>query len=290
VPAVSYVEQFSNIFRLNNTFMADLKKKAQGCGYYDYLTKYLTFPPPGPIPPPTGDDQCKGIWQTIKQAVSNINPCFNIYQITTTCPALWDVLGFPGSFEYLPAGAKIYFDRDDVKKAMNAPATKIPWAECKPVLLSYGDSSIPSSLSVLPRVIEKSERTIIGAGSLDFVIMPTGILLSIQNMTWNGAQGFQKPPIEEFIVPTHKQYSLSTISGSGVQGVAHTERGLTWVEIYLSGHMVPQYTPSSAYKHLEYLLGRIPNLNDNIPFTFQMTPAQPPANPLDTGEDTIIRR
>ncbi len=58
----------------------------------------------------------------------------------------------------------------------------------------------------------------------------------IQNMTWNGAQGFTKKPSDPFYVPYHHDYSKSTLAGAGVFGTTHTERGLTWVSIDLSGH------------------------------------------------------
>jgi carboxypeptidase D len=274
VVAVPFVDAFDNIFRLNDTYMADIKRKATSCGYYDYIAKYMTFPPPGPMPLPNGDEECVGIWGDIKKAVTIVNPCFNMYQITTTCPLLWDVLGFPGSFEYLPAGSSIYFDRQDVKKAINAPLN-VKWAECKTIPLSRMDTSEPSSYKVLPRVIEKSERTIIAHGTLDYILITNGSLLSIQNMTWNGAQGFQKKPTADFFVPYHAKGPLSAIAGSGVHGIAHTERGLTWIEIFLSGHMVPQYTPSAAFRHMEYLLGRIPSLTERTAFTTEKRVPQP---------------
>lgn len=45
------------------------------------------------------------------------------------------------------------------------------------------------------------------------------------------------------------------------------ERGFTLVTVDLSGHMVPQYQPSSAYRQLEYLLGRISSLSEVSDFT-----------------------
>jgi len=61
-----------------------------------------------------------------------------------------------------------------------------------------------------------------------------------------GLQGFQKPIVPE---------SLS-IEGFGVLGTIHQERKLTYGEVDLSGHMMPQYAPWAAYKSLWYLLGR----------------------------------
>ena len=39
------------------------------------------------------------------------------------------------------------------------------------------------------------------------------------------------------------------------------------METSLSGHMVPQYAPSAAYRQLEFLLGRIGSLSEVSSFT-----------------------
>ena len=46
-------------------------------------------------------------------------------------------------------------------------------------------------------------------------------------MTWNGKQGFETPIKRDSFL----------LDGIGSLGTAHTERGLTYVEIKLSGHM-----------------------------------------------------
>ena len=46
-------------------------------------------------------------------------------------------------------------------------------------------------------------------------------------MTWNGKQGFQTPIKNDSFV----------VDGMGALGNVHTERGLTYYEVALSGHM-----------------------------------------------------
>jgi carboxypeptidase D len=89
-------------------------------------------------------------------------------------------------------------------------------------------------------------------------------------MTWSGKQGFQKAPKDVFYVPYHIDYEIESYAGAGRMGTTHTERGLTWVETWLSGHMIPQYAPSAAYRQLEFLLGRIPSLSKVGTFTTQV--------------------
>lgn len=173
IPAVQFVNYWGGLFPFNDTFKDYLHNSSEACGYNDFVSKYLTFPPPGPFPGPAdlpgldedGNtlDECS-LWNSVYNEIFNVNPCFDVYQVATTCPELWDVLGFPGSFTYLPEGATVYFNRTDVQKAINAPIQE--WTECSnnPVFVDNDDSSPPSGVSVLPGVIERSKRTIIGHG------------------------------------------------------------------------------------------------------------------------------
>ncbi|KAJ9134685.1 Carboxypeptidase [Coniochaeta hoffmannii] len=275
ITVVPFVDYWSGLFPFNDTFRAQIHARADACGYSAWVDKYLAYPPRGHIPMPLpGTDpatgrvrrECSKIYDDIFDAILLLNPCFDIYQVATTCPILWDVLGFPGSLPYLPEGAQIYFDRADVKAAIHAP--NVTWEECSSDdVFVGGDSSLPSGITVLPGVIERTNNVIIGHGALDMILLANGTLLGIQNMTWHNATGFQTRPTEPFYVPYHEDESLSTVAAAGVFGTAHTERGLTYVGVDLSGHMVPQYAPSAAYRHLEFLLGRVSSLSSTEPFT-----------------------
>ncbi|KAF2764861.1 alpha/beta-hydrolase [Teratosphaeria nubilosa] len=271
IPTVPFIEYWAGLFSFNQSFIDDVHQRADACGYTDFYNLAMTFPPNGTLPtPPNVDYTTPGceIWNDVFNAAQLVNPCWDVYQVATTCPLLWDVLGYPGSFSYLPEGAQIYFNRTDVQKAINAPIGN--WEECAYGVLET-DTSPPSGLSVLPRVIEKNKKTIIGHGLLDMILLANGTIMMIQNMTWNGAQGFSVPPTEwdQFYVPYHSELSESTLAGAGYFGNYHTERGLTFCTVDLSGHMIPQYAPSAAYRHLEFLLGRIESLGEVSDFTTQ---------------------
>lgn len=145
---------------------------------------------------------------------------------------------------------------------------------------------MPSALGPLPHVIEMTNNVIIGHGWLDYLLLANGTLATIQNMTWNGKQGFQERPSAEFFVPygkgeaalIHQILAQSNIpavpfyenlAGAGVLGTTHTERGLTFVTVNKSGHEIPQYAPGAAFRQLEFLLGRIPSLTTVGPYTTQ---------------------
>jgi carboxypeptidase D len=272
VPALHY---FNNVIGLNETYVAEITARADSCGYTDFFNKWTTsFPPPGPIPtaPDSSRPGCD-LYDDIYNAAYYVNPCFNIYHLTDFCPYIWDNLGFPS----LGAGPNNYFNRSDVQKVLHAPPTNYFICENPPNLFPSGTDSIPSGLGPLPSVIERTNNVLIGHGLLDFLLFANGTLITIQNMTWNGAQGFHTAPsaTNNFYVPYHQSlgYILEVANsalpnippqidtaGAGFQGTWHTERGLTFSTVNLAGHEIPQYVPGASYRHLEFLLGRIANL------------------------------
>ncbi|KAK4104925.1 alpha/beta-hydrolase [Parathielavia hyrcaniae] len=291
IPVVQFTEYWSGLFPFNDTFRADIKRREKQCGYADFLAEYLVYPPKGPLPsrlPGTHEngttrDECWNLYWDVFDAILLLNPCFDIYQVATTCPLLWDVLGFPGSMPYLPEGASIYFDRPDVKRAIHAPE-HVTWEECSSdaVFINGTDASPPSALSVLPRVVDATQKVIFGHSALDMILLANGTLLALQNMTWGGKRGFQRRPDQPFYIPHNNMTSLSTLAAAGVFGSLVSERGLTYVDIDLAGHMVPQYAPSAAYRHVEYMLGRVDCMNCTVPFTTDAGTTQP-RGPLGKG-------
>ncbi|GIZ44414.1 hypothetical protein CKM354_000761200 [Cercospora kikuchii] len=287
VAALPFVKAHYPDFPFNETFTAFLENRTQACGYNEYIENGLQFPPKRTFDNPPGVnytnnytlDDCQ-VFDPIFEAIFEINPCFDIYQVGQICPLLWDVLGFPYSDTYFPVGfTQPYFNRTDVKQVIHAPEN-VNWQICtdKDVFVGdNGDTSPPSGIQggPLQKVIEKTNNVIVGHGDLDMVLIANGTLLTLNNLTWNGQQGFSKPPIDPFYVPYGDDYVNGTIAGSGVMGGYVTERGLTFVAVVLSGHEVPEYQPSAAYRHLEVLLGRVGNLSEVSPFTTQKYVEQP---------------
>ncbi|KAH9483197.1 putative serine carboxypeptidase [Psilocybe cubensis] len=246
IPAVNFVKKYENVFSFNQSFMAELDQINDKCNYTGYMEKFVTYPPKGLLPLPNGSTRTSracDVWDTIFEAALVVNPAFNIYRIFDTFPILWDVLGFPGSFEQ--EQTPLYFNRTDVKKAIHAPLD-VDWKECSDIdVFPKGDGSLPPAFTVLPNVIEKSKRTVIVHGLADFILIAEGTRIVLQNMTWNGLQGFQTPIANDSFI----------VDGVGALGNTHTERGLTYFEVDLSGHMVPQYSPKAAFQIMQYLMG-----------------------------------
>ncbi|KAI1336708.1 serine carboxypeptidase [Xylariaceae sp. FL0016] len=297
---VPFVDYHRNVMTFNDSFSDHIHSLHDSCGFAEYHETYLTYPPPGPQPTnysATVSEDCAGLWGSVTDEALSINPCFDVYQVATTCPLLWDVLGFPGSLFYIPEGSgPVYFDRADVKRAIHADENAT-WEECasSDVFVDGTDTSDPSTWRVLPHVIEATQNVIVGHGTLDMILLPNGTLLSIQNMTWGGQLGFQSAPRDPFYVPFHidstpieiyaeeDSTTLATLAAAGVLGTAHTERGLTFVSVDLAGHMIPQYAPSAALRQLEFLLGRIDSLSSTVAFSIDSGYPQPAADTLGNG-------
>ncbi|KAK4203791.1 carboxypeptidase [Triangularia verruculosa] len=282
IPTVGFVDYWASLFPFNDTFRAHIKSVDAMCGYSEFMNAYLTFPPIANLPPLPGQDddgivgyECAYLRYDIINAALHLNPCFDSYYITETCPRISDVLAALGGPASNAPGGKVYFNRDDVKAAIHAPQN-ISWSLCPSdndpsIFVNYTDTSDPSTVYTLPKVIDKTQNVIISHGMQDMVIPANGSLLAIQNMTWGGKLGFQNKPTEPFYVPfTNAVGEDDTwLGGWGVVGGLVSERGLTWVGVNQAGHMVPENAPAASYRHLEYLLGRVDCMNCTKPFTVE---------------------
>ena len=135
-------------------------------------------------------------------------------------------------------------------------------------------------------MVERTNNVVVGSGLLDYLLLTNGTLATLNNMTWNGAQGFSSNPYaEKLFVPSNPfigQVIFETTTqpipatavglqaGAGYLGSAYTERGLTFTTVNLAGHEVPQYAAGAAYRQLEFLLGRIGSLTEVGDFTTQV--------------------
>jgi len=100
---VPFVDYWKGLHPFNDSFVNDIRKRHQTCGYADHINKYLTYPPPGPQPVlPASQDECRYLWDDVVSAATLVNPCYDFYQVATTCPLLWDVLGCGAERTSLP--------------------------------------------------------------------------------------------------------------------------------------------------------------------------------------------
>lgn len=138
-----------------------------------------------------------------------------------------------------------------------------------PVFVGGVDTSLtagPGSQPVLPGVIERTGNVILGHGSRDFLVLPEGTLLTIQNLTWGGRLGFAEGPEKVLFVPAAEGGG----AGAGVVGSSHRERGLTWFGAAMAGHLLALDQPAVAFRMVEVLLGRVEGFESTVPFTVDM--------------------
>lgn len=312
VPVTSFVlENWGDtVFSFNDSFRSALSGQAQQCGFDNYLTDHLVFPPTAVQPVLNTSAECS-IFFTVFVAAAEANPCFSPYRISAACPLPFDPLGFAAGYEFVPPGfGPVYLNRPDVKKAINAPVDDIDWVFCnaQPVFVNGTDESVlagPGSQPVLPGVIDRTKNVIIGHGAQDFVLQAAGTLLTIQNLTWGGQLGFRTAPAEALFVPSsgpppallNTPLLNTTLSGSGVMGTAHSERGLTYIAVAGSGHFVSQDTPGVSFRAIEVLLGRVESFQSTLPFTAvggviagggDGAAVTPPEQLVDLGNGTVI--
>jgi carboxypeptidase D len=226
VPALPFVKANNDHFGFDEGDIGDLEELHKSCGYEGFLDKYLKFPPLEIQPKFRVKSFSCDIFSRIQYNIMSQNSCFDIYMVNKTCPKGADVMK-PA------AGKPAYFNRADVKTALHAPASS-KWAMCNNARSfvgrggRQGDLSVDPIQSVLPKVIQATNRVLVANGDYDMIIITNGTLLSIQNMTWGGSLGFQKAPVTPINIP-------GQVSPAGIQ---HYERGLMWSEAFKTGHMV----------------------------------------------------
>ncbi|KAK4454445.1 serine carboxypeptidase [Podospora aff. communis PSN243] len=296
IPVATFVNQWNTVLPFNDTFTTTIQTAADQCGYTDYLRRFMTFPPsglqpsllPGQHANNTPRAECN-LFFNVYLAALELNPCFNIYELTSRCPLSFDPLGFTIGTNFSPPGSPtVFLNRPDVKAAINAPVDH-EWEFCSstPVFINNTDLSQnagPGSQPVLPRVIDATQNVLLGHGSRDFVLIADGTLLTIQNLTWGGQLGFQQRPNSPLFIPYHDNSDFSNIAGAGVVGTTHTERGLTYFGVATAGHFLTQDQPAVAFRGLEILLGRVENFQSTVPFTNDVNvTAQPSVSGLGNG-------
>nr|VWO97797.1 Uncharacterized protein [Ganoderma boninense] len=223
IPSLGFVQANRNVFPFNSTFMAQLQNMSDACGFTDYFDRYVRYPPWGQLPFPVG--------ATVDPVTRIVGECPRLAALDAEIHLLQPV-SVERPLSPLPHHHPVSDEhsRTEVQTAINAPT--MHWKTCNHAVyadpetgeLSEVDPSVPSALSVLPNVIEKSERVVIV----------------------HGLAGFQSPIEEESFL----------VDDMGVFGHTHTERGLTYVEMFYSGHMAPQFVPWATYQTMAYVLGK----------------------------------
>lgn len=93
------------------------------------------------------------------------------------------VLTYSGTFPQIQV-QPVYFNDPAVKKAIHAPVD-VQWTECSngSVFVGSGDTSLPSSFEVLPRILAHGVPTVVVTGLADFAVLSEGWVFVIRHLT-----------------------------------------------------------------------------------------------------------
>lgn len=261
---LDFVENNQAFLRLNSSFKDEIRTVHQEqYNYTSFFDTYFKFPTAGPMPTrPDIDEGDSPFRNYVTEAATLINPCFNVYHVTDTCPSLYDPLE---TFDAANTGLGGYFNQTEVQRAMHAP--EVSYSTCSSQSVFVNDSATggpgngadlapPASFGALPAVFDGVPLNLVLNGALDMLIPSVGTLFALQNVTWGGATGFSAEPTQTFVVPSSTG-NASLTGQAGEMGTWAYERGVVFVDVAGAGHELPQYNPSAAFRLLEVLLGRV---------------------------------
>lgn len=269
----SYLTSQSSHLKIPKDILSAFTSADHECGFDTVLEQARTYPPTGKIHipgnpeninyrrfrrdvtsimnsscdiyPPTPkkildsilNSTCYGPCSTHSTAVDYISttsamgagqPCFDIYDITHNCSTV----------NPLPL-IEEYFSRPDVQEALNV-GNSGHFATCSPdimMTLLGGPKVVPPEYELLPSLVTDNKLSLhIFNGDLDLLINHIGSELSLQNMTWRGAQGFSKKPDRAFFAddPAPRRGS----KGTEKAGTWGSERGVSYHLFEGAGHSV----------------------------------------------------
>ncbi|EJD01360.1 KEX1 protein [Fomitiporia mediterranea MF3/22] len=173
------------------------------------------------------------------KSVDGKKKCMNVYDVRLVDDEGACGMNWPPP---LP-DVKAYLGRKEVVHAFHADAKSESWVECSGrVGRELRNRESPSSITILPKLVEKVP-VMLFAGDQDFICNYMGIEALIQDMEWNGEKGLGTVKTEQWSVD-------GTPAGTWVES-----RGLTYVKIFNSSHMVPYDVPLIAHDMILRFMG-----------------------------------
>jgi serine carboxypeptidase-like clade 4 len=183
---------------------------------------------------------CQGpIVNTLLDAASDIQGFdVNVYDIRIPCR---------GQLCYDFTAEETFMNLPDVVSSLGlSPGTT--WTECDNLVHSYLTQDWMTNLEKnIPAMLDAGIRVLVYAGNKDFICNWEGNQRWVNSMKWSGAGAFAAAPTVAW-----------SVDGAPA-GAAKSAKGLTLLEVYDAGHMVPMDQPAAALDMLQRLM-------DNRPF------------------------
>jgi carboxypeptidase C (cathepsin A) len=290
----AYMRSQATGLKLPGDILSAFNAADQSCGFDDVLAQAQVYPPKGKINIPGNPENfnyrrrrrdmtdvlnascsispktvaevnesifnstCYGPCATYSTAMDYVDtvsavgtgiPCFDVYDIHHDCSTI----------NTLTLMAE-YFSRADVQAALHVSG-RGTYSACNSTILGTllgAPSVVPPAYSILPNLI--TERNIslhIYNGEWDMLLNHIGTELSIQNMTWRGAQGFSTKPQQLFYVDDAMPMNSLDRTGSGgrnvttkVAGNWAEERGVSYHLFREAGHSVFANKPREMFAYV----------------------------------------
>lgn len=236
-PAYQFVKDHQQTLKFTDAEVAAVKAESDRCNLTDFISKNLKYPAKGRLPVASSD--CDPFDLYIKTATAH-NPLFDYYNIKIDKETPDDQQTVVEKFlndvnvqDYIHAPRQTFKMCQDVFAQNNTDQS------------DAGDSTPSYTHSLFAQMIEFCGKFIVMAGTLDGLVLSEGVKLALQNLTWNGGQGFK----EEANIP------LYDLEGNQRAISTKLERGLRLVVVSDSGHMIPRDAPSFGLNAIFALLG-----------------------------------
>ncbi|KAJ5184028.1 Peptidase S10 serine carboxypeptidase [Penicillium capsulatum] len=270
----TYMHSQSSLLKVPKNILAAFSSADHACGFDDTLKQANSYPPTGKIHVPgdpehlnhrrrsrrdlvsVGNGECDTQISTPAEVSNSIlnstcnGPCATfstalnylaVISVAGTGPACFDIYDIHHDCETvdpLPLLAE-YFSRGDVQSALHA-GNAGSFSPCNSTILGtlLAVPPPPPAYSVLPDLVTNHNISLhFYNGEWDMLINHLGTELSIQNMTWHGAQGFSQKPSRPFYANDAAPETDDDQMGNAI-GIWTAERGVSYHLFHGAGHSV----------------------------------------------------
>lgn len=236
-PVYQFVKDHQQSLKFTDNEVAKVKAESDRCNLTNLIPTYLKYPPKGRLPVASPDCDPFSLYIDIAE---QHNPLFDYYNVNRN----------KETADGQQTAAEKFLNDVNVQRYIHAPNQKFEM--CKNDVFTEnvdqsdaGDSTPSYSNSLFAQMIEFCGKFIIMTATLDGLVLSEGVKLALQNLTWNGGQGFRQAPTIPLYDLEGQQRAIAT----------QAERNLRLVIVSDSGHMIPRDSPSFALNAVFALLG-----------------------------------
>ncbi|KAL4798884.1 Alpha/Beta hydrolase protein [Aspergillus venezuelensis] len=316
-----YLASHQSLLQIPDDILDVFTEASKTCGFDEVLEEAAQFPPRQALIVPGNpegglrniyDQTCSPNTTTPEEVYAAIHSsCYGSCATFSTASKylgshvadldVYDITHGPSTIDHFELVTR-YFGQVDVQAALNVlpsasnsssstsaganPPTASPFLSCSTDVLSALGSDRPKASvdSILPNLVTSHNVSLhVYFGEYDFLLNHFSAVLTLQNMTWNGAQGFSSPITRSFYsdnaapkIPsnpdgdnnnnqTSSQSSESSVS-TDEAGKWASERGVTYHFFRGAGHSVFLSKPREMFAYVRDVVvakSPLPDTNTN---------------------------